>query len=127
MAHYCYLPGRSAVARRTEELVLRYNPGWTMAGATGLYPHQVDRLQEQGMRLVEQFCYDHIQPFTHEAWRGRMRTCNGVGSGALSDAQVSAFDADLAKLLAREFPAEPLMIEHRVWAVITRKPAGAAP
>ena len=127
VAHYCYLSGRSAVARRTEELVLRHNPGWTMAGWTGVYPQQIDRLQEQGMQLVEQFCYDHRQPFTHEGWRGRMRTCNGVGSGALTDAQVAAFDADLAALLAREFPGEPLVIEHRVWAVITRKAAESRP
>ena len=29
----------------------------------------------------------------------------------------------LAALLEQEFPAEPLLIEHRVWAVITRKPS----
>jgi hypothetical protein len=98
-----------------------------MAGWTGVYPQQIDRLQEHGMRLVEQFCYDHRQPFTHEGWRGRMRTCNGVGSGTLTDAQVAAFDADLAALLAREFPREPLLIEHRVWAVITRKEGKAGP
>ncbi len=121
VAHYCYLPRRSEVARRTEELVLRHNPGWTMAGWTGVYPQQIDRIQAHGMQLVEQFCYDHRQPFTHEGWRGRMRTCNGVGSGTLTDAQVAAFDADLAALLAREFPREPLLIEHRVWAVVARK------
>lgn len=124
VAHYCYLPGRSAVAQRTEELVLRHNPGWTMAGSIGVYPQHVDGLQEQGMQLVEQFCYDHRQPFTHAGWRGRMRTCNGVGSGTLSDAQVAAFDKELGALLAGEFPVEPLMIEHRVWAVITRKGTG---
>jgi SAM-dependent methyltransferase len=122
VAHFCYLAARSRVAARTEELILEHNPGWTMAGCDGVFPRHIDGLQQQGLHLVEQFCYDHLQPFTHESWRGRIRTCNGVGSGALTDEQVAAFDAALAEVLRREFPVEPLLIEHRVWAVIVRKP-----
>jgi SAM-dependent methyltransferase len=122
VAHYCYLAGLSRVAARTEELILEHNPVWTMAGCDGLYPNHIDGLQQRGLHLVEQFCYDHLQPFTHESWRGRIRTCNGVGSGVLTDEQVAAFDSALAELLRREFPDEPLRIEHRVWAVIVRKP-----
>jgi ubiquinone/menaquinone biosynthesis C-methylase UbiE len=125
VAHYCYLAQHSRVAARSEALVLEFNPGWTMAGWDGLYSKHVDGLQQQGLRLVEQFCYDHDQPFTHESWRGRMRTCNGVGSGTMSDEQVNAFDAALGELLRREFPQEPLLIEHRVWAVLVRKPRDA--
>ncbi len=36
-------------------------------------------------------------------------------------------DDALAALLAEEFPEEPLLIEHRVWAVITRKPGKHSP
>lgn len=121
VAHYCYLPQRSAVARDTEALILKHNPAWTMAGHTGLYPAYVDSLQ-RGFDLVEQFCYDHAQPFTHEGWRGRMRTCNGIGSGPLSDAQVEAFDRELAELLRRDYPDEPMAVWHRVFAVVVRKP-----
>lgn len=127
VAHFCYLPGRSPIAARTEALVLEHNPGWTMAGWDGIFAQHIDGLQQQGLRLVEQFCYDHLQPFTHEAWRGRMRTCNGVGSGVMTDEQVAAFDADLAEMLRRDFPDEPLLIEHRVWAVIVRKPPESPP
>jgi SAM-dependent methyltransferase len=127
VAHFCYLAPRSHVAARTEALILEQNPGWTMAGWDGVYPKHIDGLQQQGLRLVEQFCYDHLQPFTHEAWRGRMRTCNGVGSGVMTDEQVTVFDAALAEMLRREFPDEPLLIEHRVWAVIVRKPPEPQP
>jgi len=98
-----------------------------MSGRTGIYGHYIDEVQQFGMQLVEQFCYDILQPFTHEQWRGRIRTSNGVGSGVMSLEQVDVFDAALAALLAEEFPEEPLLIEHRVWAVITRKPAGTSP
>ncbi len=126
-AHFCYLPGRSAVAGRTEQLIVEHNPGWTMGGRVGIYEHHIEAMQRLGMQLVEQFCYDHLQPFTHEQWLGRIRTSNGVGSGVMSDEQVDDFDHALAALLEAEFPAEPLMIEHRVWAVITRKPVAVRP
>lgn len=122
VAHYCYLPHRSAVARDTEALILRHNPAWTMAGHTGLYPAYVDSLQ-RGFELVEQFCYDHAQPFTHEGWRGRMRTCNGIGSGPLTDAQVAAFDRELAEMLRRDYSDDPMTVWHRVFAVVVRKTA----
>ena len=44
-----------------------------------------------------------------------------------TDEQVAAFDAALAELLRREFPDEPLLIEHRVWAVLVRKPQEPPP
>jgi len=126
-AHYCYLSGHSAVAARTEQLILQHSPDWKMAGWTGIYEKHIELMPQRRMRLVEQFCYDHDQPFTHEQWRGRIRTCNGVGSGPLTDRQVDDFDRELAALLEREFPHEPLLIEHRVWAVITRKSSETSP
>jgi len=66
---------------------------------------------------------NHNQPFTHAGWRGRIRTCNGVGSGHFTDDQVAAFDRKLAAILARDFPDEPLCIPHRIWATAVRKPA----
>ena len=125
IAHFCYLPGRSAVAGRTEQLIEEHNPAWTMGGRAGIYEHHIEAMQVLGMQFVEQFCYDHLQPFTHAQWRGRIRTSNGVGSGVMSDQRVDEFDRALAALLEAEFPAEPLTIEHRVWAVITRKPVSA--
>ena len=127
VAHYCYLPKRSPVAHATEELILRHNPSWTMAGWWGLYPKQIDALQEGGLELIEQFCFDYDQQFTHPSWRGRVRTCNGVGSGVMTEQQVAVFDAELADLLRRRFPQEPLLIPHRVWAVVVRKPKQPAP
>ena len=118
---YCYLPRLDDVARATERLILQYNPDWTMADFDGLYPWRIDALIAGGFQLVEQFCYDHHQPFTHESWRGRIRTCNGVGSGGMNESQVQDFDNALAELLHSEFPQEPLRVRHRVWAVVVRK------
>ncbi len=121
IAHFCYLPRLDPIARDTEELILHHNPTWTMAGSDGLYPMQIDAVLAGGFALLEQFCYDHDQPFSHEAWRGRIRTCNGVGSGVMTDEQVDAFDTQLARMLHDRYPAEPLLIRHRVWAIVAQK------
>ncbi|WP_336215852.1 hypothetical protein [Nonomuraea sp. LPB2021202275-12-8] len=44
-----------------------------------------------------------------------MRTCNGVGA-TLTDTEVAAFDADLARLLRERFPRTP----HRISSLVAR-------
>ena len=122
VAHYCYLALHSELARATEDLILQFNPTWTMAGSTGVYADHIDALVFGGFELVEQFCYDHDRMYTHAGWRGRMRTCNGVGSGSLSDDKVAEFDDALGELLTRRFPDDPVPIRHRVWATVVRRP-----
>lgn len=121
IVHYSYLAEHSPVARETEALILEMNPSWTMAGSPGVFPEEVDDVIRGGLALVEAFCYDHDEAFGHEGWRGRMRTCNGVGSGGLDDAGVRRFDEALGRLLMARYP-EPLVVPHRVWCVVARKP-----
>ena len=123
IAHYSYLTEHSAVARETEELVLQFNPSWSMSSSAGIFPELIDGVIRGGFELVEQFCYQQREEFSHARWRGRIRTCNGVGSGGLAPSEVPRFDEALDLLLKRRFP-EPLQVEHRVWCVVARKPAG---
>jgi SAM-dependent methyltransferase len=109
---YLALPGN--VAARTEELVLHHNPGWPKAGWRGVHPEQIKALDHGGFRQVESFSYVTDVTFDHAGWRGRIRTCNGVGS-ELEPERVERFDHDLAGLLAAEFPGE-LAVPHRVFA-----------
>lgn len=122
IVHYSYLAEHSPVARESEDLILEFNPSWTMAGSPGVFPEQIDEVIEGGFRLVEAFCYDHDEEFSHARWRGRMRTCNGVGSGGLSPSEVQRFDDALSSLLNRKYP-DPMLVEHRVWCVVARKPS----
>lgn len=122
VAHYSYLAEHSPVARETEELILQFNPSWSMAGSTGMYPERIDELIHGGFEMVEEFCYHHDEEFSHDRWRGRMRTCNGVGSGGLSPAEVLRFDAALGEVLRERYP-DPMLVEHRVWCVAVRKPS----
>ena len=121
IAHYSYLAEHSPVARDTEDLILEFNPSWSMAGWAGIFPELIDEVIHGGFRLVEQFCYQHDEEFSHARWRGRIRTCNGVGSGGLSPSEVRRFDEALGRLLSSQYP-DPMSVEHRVWCVVARKP-----
>lgn len=112
---YVILPGN--VCEASEELVLRYNPGWSMAGSPGTHDEWAADLT--GFTDPETFHFDVDVEYTHAAWRGRMRSSNGVGA-SLPDEAVAAFDADLARLLRERFPGDPLPVPHRVFAMIAR-------
>lgn len=121
VASFSYLPLRGNVAGRTEDLILEHNPDWPKAGWRGVHPEHVEALDRGGFRDVESFSYTVNVSFTHEAWRGRIRTCNGVGS-ALEPEEVERFDTELIGLLSEEFPGE-LIVPHRVFAASGVKPA----
>jgi len=121
IAHYSYLAGHSAAARETEDLILRFNPSWSMAGSTGVHPELIDDVIRGGFRLTEAFCYDHDEVLSHARWRGRIRTCNGVGSGGLPPSEVLRFDEALGRLLSEKHP-DPMVVAHRVWCVVAQKP-----
>ncbi|WP_248960275.1 hypothetical protein [Sphaerisporangium perillae] len=67
---------------------------------------------------IQTFGFDITVPYTHQAWRGRIRTCNGVGA-TLTDTEVAAFDAD-PRLLCERFREESLMVPHRISALVAR-------
>jgi len=117
---FSYLPLTGNVAERTEDLILEHNPGWPKAGWRGVHPEHVEALDRGGFRKVESFSYVVDVPFSHETWRGRVRTCNGVGS-ALSNEEVARFDAALADMLATEFPGD-FTVPHRAFAASGVRP-----
>ncbi|MBC6442990.1 MAG: methyltransferase domain-containing protein [Rhodobacteraceae bacterium] len=121
IAHFDWLPLLGSVAEATESLILAHNPNWVMAGGTGIYPLWPGDLTGAGLTGVETFSFDVVHPYTHIAWRGRIRASAGVAA-SLDAAGVAAFDAALAKMLETRFPADPLQVPHRVWAVRAGKP-----
>jgi SAM-dependent methyltransferase len=117
---FSYLPLKGTAAGATEDLILKYNPGWPKAGWRGVHPEQVEVLDRRRFGQVVSFSFTVDVPFTHEGWRGRIRTCNGVGS-ALAAEQVEDFDTDLAAMLVERFPGQ-LSVLHRVFAVSGVRP-----
>ncbi|MBC5806468.1 MAG: hypothetical protein DLM53_11570 [Candidatus Eremiobacter antarcticus] len=77
-----------------------------------------------GFEDIETFSFDEAVSYAHEAWRGRIRASAGVAASLPSDA-VAKFDTDLTQLLARDYPDDPILVPHRVWALVARSPEAA--
>lgn len=123
IAYFSYLSEPGTLGAITEQLVLRHNPAWPLAGSDGRAPGLITDLTSQGFEHIATFEFDMPIRFTHDSWRGRLRACNGVMT--LPQEQLAAFDAELAALLAERYP-EPLLIPHRIYAIVGRKPATAS-
>ena len=116
IAYYDWLPLKGNVVRRTEKLIERYNPDWRGGNLTGIHPGLFRDLGESGFEQIESFTYDEPAIYTHESWRGRIRASAGIAA-TLTSEEVESFDAELAALLSRDFPVEPMVIPHRVFVV----------
>ena len=121
IAHFDWLPYKDSVACATEQLITQHNPDWNMNGSTGIYPEWLNDVGSAGFVSIETFSFDVDVEYSHEDWRGRMRASAGVGATMEANA-IDSFDADLANLLANQFSQEPLMVAHRIWAVVCTSP-----
>jgi SAM-dependent methyltransferase len=121
IGHFDWIPLPGNVAEATERVIERHNPRWRLGGGNGFYPAWLVDATEAGFIDLETFSFDVDVPYTHEAWRGRIRASAGVGA-SLAPADVARFDADLAACLAERFPADPLAVLHRVFALVGRSP-----
>lgn len=121
ICHFDWIPLPGNLVAATEALIEAHNPEWRMGGGSGLYPAWLADAAGAGFRDLETFSHDLEVPYSHAGWRGRIRASAGVG-GSLPAAAVARFDEALAALLAKDFPAEPLAVPHRLWALLARAP-----
>ncbi|MHB8680482.1 MAG: class I SAM-dependent methyltransferase [Acidimicrobiales bacterium] len=123
LCYFDWLPLPGSFLAATEDLILEHNPTWRGAGGNGFHGEYAADLTGAGFGGLESFSFDVDVPYTHEAWRGRVRASAGVAA-SLAPEQVAAFDAELAELLRARFPADPLAAPHRVWALVGRLGTG---
>lgn len=79
-----WLPYEDEIARKSEELILKYNPKWTGHGDT-VHPVWVPDEYLDYFYIEEQkeLCVDIS--FTRESWHGRMRACRGTRASMSPD------------------------------------------
>ncbi len=114
--------GGNAV-RATSDLIAAHNPAWAAENGAGKLAFTfdwADELARLGFAVVARIAFDVALPYSHEAWRGRIRASAGVG-GSLPPDAVARFDAALAALLARDFPDDPLALPHEVLMIVARR------
>jgi len=119
IAHFDWIPLPGNVVDATEKLIEQHNPKWKMGGGNGMHPAWLLDVATAGFLDLETFSYDVQAPYTHAAWRGRIRASAGVAA-SLAPEQVAQFDSELQTLLAERFPQDPLAVHHRVFALICK-------
>ncbi len=122
LANFDWVPRRGGVVEATEALIKRHNPDWAGGGRNGLYSRWIDQVYAAGFINSITFAFATIVPFTHEQWRGRVRSSAAV-AGSLTPDAVRAVDEDMRDLLDTYFPREPVEALHRVFALVCRKPS----
>ena len=121
IAHFDWIPLPGNVAEATERLIRRHNPDWFTGGSTAVKSNWPADVAVAGFGDIETFSFDENTPYSHEAWRGRIRASAGVGA-SLAAGAVERFDDELTTLLTDRFPEDPLAVLHRCFALVCRAP-----
>lgn len=121
--HFCiiymgWLPDESDIARKSESLVLQYNPYWT-GGNLKRSPIEIPELAKEFFTVENEILYDIDIPFTRESWRGRIRACRGIGASSLSEAELFRFEKEHMEYL--ESVDKSFTIPHYVAILNLRK------
>jgi SAM-dependent methyltransferase len=120
IAHFDWIALPGNMVEATENLIRAFNSEWNLWGGTGIYPQWLRDMGCAGFRQIESFTFDLDVPYSHEAWRGRIRASAGVGA-SMAPEKVARFDRELAELLRDRFP-EPMTALHRVFAALATAP-----
>ena len=108
VSDFFWVAKRDPIAAATEDLILKFCPGWDAYRWDGELPARPDLVPEAVIS------YEEPIPFTRDVWRGRVRTCRVIGP-ALSPDVVEAFDRELGAILERIAP-ERFEVLHKVLA-----------
>lgn len=114
-----WLPFEDAIAGRSEELVLKYNPGWTGAGETR-HPIYIPPVALNDFDLTDSEEFDLSVHFTRESWNGRMKACRGVGA-SLTPEEIAAWEKEHTEFLASSAPESFDILHFGAIAVLTKK------
>ena len=121
--HFCilwaaWLPFEDDIARKSEEIVLKYNPNWTGSGSERYIP----TIPNAALPYFEQqhaLLYDIQIPFTSESWHGRIMACRGIGASSLPHDVIRRFEEEHRAYL--ETASASFKILHYVTALNLRK------
>lgn len=121
IANLVWLPLPGNVVAETESLIEVHSPTWNLGGWKGHSADQQRDLIQGGFMERESASLDYDIPYSHDAWRGRIRASAGI-SASLGVAEVEKFDAEHAGMLHAKFPGDPIAVPHRLVALWGRKP-----
>ena len=118
LLYMAWLPFEDTIAGKSEELVLKYNPGWTGAGEKRK-PIWIPDVALETFDLLEHEEYDVKVPFTRESWHGRMKACRGVGA-SLNSEELEHWEAE-HKAYMETVPEQFKILHYAAISVLVRR------
>ncbi len=109
--YMAWLPYEDKIAKRSEDIILKYNPDWTGAGETRKHVWIPDEYNEYFYITLQEETDVEI-PFTRETWHGRMKACRGVGA-SLSEENLKKWNSEHIEMLNKYAP-EKFRILHYI-------------
>jgi SAM-dependent methyltransferase len=120
-----WLPNESDIAKRSEELVLKFNPAWNGVGydrpkfrSDGV-PTTYDVDLSLGFELDTAFAFDVDIRFTRETWHGRMKATRGLAAASITKDMRDQFERE--HVLFLESQHESFDIPHSATFCILKK------
>ncbi len=100
-----WLPNESEIAKNSEELVLKYNPDWTGAGAKRQPLAEPDFISDPNRHkslftIKDSVAFDINVTFTRQGWHGRMKACRGIGASSLNEDAISSWEKEHKNYIA---------------------------
>lgn len=116
--YMAWLPFEDDVAKKSEELALKYSPNWSGAGETQK-PITIDSRILSYFYVTDREEYRLKVPFTRDSWHGRMKTCRGIGA-SLDKEHFALWDKEHYEMLKRCFPEQFEVLHYASLAVLEK-------
>ena len=116
--YMAWLPYEDEIAKKSEEIVIKYNPAWTGSGEKKR-PINIPDVMNEYFDLEDQEIYELKVPFTRDTWHGRMIACRGVGA-SLSPEELAKWDIEHREFL-ETVPERFDVLHYAAVAVLKRK------
>lgn len=116
--HMDWLPNEDAIAAKTEELILKYNPLWSGSGYAREKVSCPDGAEKYFTPAVLYGAAVPV-PFTTESWNGRIKSCRGIDASLPQD-KISAFEKEHLKML-RGYPAKFEILHYMTMIDLIKK------
>jgi SAM-dependent methyltransferase len=97
-----WLPDESEIAAKSEELILKYNPGWTGCNFKRM-PFPAVNSADELFEVENMIAFDVPVRFTRESWNGRIRACRGIGA-SLPEDKIREFEHEHIEMLNQVAP-----------------------
>lgn len=114
-----WLPFEDKIAGASENLVLKYSPGWTGAGET-MHPIPVPGCYSDYFKVAYHNEFKVNVPFTRESWNGRMKSCRGIGA-SLSQEEIEKWENEHLQLLSRIAPESFNVLHYAAFVELKRR------